>query len=156
MSKQKRGRPEAQSPEPPEIDQATTGISETPEAAKASPQAVAIPPVPAFVRAMARVVESKWRVPQWLTILAAWTGSKFGAEMPGTNNAVGMIAAGTMQRNAEGYAWFGKLPFAYDQFGYLCARKLALDYSDPAACIAALKPRCPNIDAIKHDTFKEA
>jgi hypothetical protein len=75
--------------------------------------------------------------------------------MKGTNNSHGILAKGTMQKNEQGYAWFGKIPISYDQFGYLCVKELALDYSKPEACIETLKTRCPEIDKADFKLFKE-
>jgi len=155
MSKNNSGRPEARSPEPAETVTSekaepiseTTGVKQAPEA---------VPATPAIVIALSRAMQTKWSVPAWLSILACWTGSKFHANMKGANNAHGIKAIGTMQKNEEGYAWFGRIPFSYDQFGYLCVKDLGLDFSDPEACIKALKSRCPDIDKTDYKIFKEA
>jgi len=149
MSNHKRGRPEARSPEPA---QTVTPTSETTEVERA-PEAV--PAIPTDVQGIAAMVQQKWSVPEWLTILASWTGSRFHQSMKGVNNACGIMAKGTMQSNEQGRAWFGNVPISYDQFGYLCVKELGLDYSKPKECIEALKARCPEIDTTDYKLFKE-
>lgn len=166
MSKQKqRGRPKATSPEPP--IPATTEATIPPEAvpptntpparepaATVPPASEPIPPVPGHVRGLARVVREKFDVPEWLTILAAWTGSKFGTATPAANNYCGVKARGTEPVTPDGFGWYPNIPFSFGKFGEI-VRGMALDYTDAAACIRALKARCPNIDATDHNTFME-
>ena len=145
MSNQKRGRPTATSPEPP--IRAKTESTESPKAA--APIKITPPPTPAIVRGLAFAVQRKWGVPPWLTKLASWTGSKFHTQTLGTNNACGIKAYGTMQRNETGWAWFGNIPISYDQFGAICRD---LNFDHPEKCVEAIKDKCPNIDImfIKH------
>ncbi len=151
MSKEKRGQP---SPEPdaPDMDIETIAAAEP---AAVTPGIPAPLPIPGFVRVMARAVAGKWGVPAWLTYLAAATGSSFGTATHGTHNWCGVVARGTESRDENGYAWYGRAPFAFDKFGEIC-RHANLDYSNPAAVIAALIDRCPAIADIDHSTYKEA
>ena len=154
MSKQKtRGRPPKPAPEidAPEVD--TNGDApETPEAPK---PAAKIPPPTREVVALAHIPRKRYGVPLWLVYLAAWTGSQYGARARGRNNILGIMARGTEPKTEHGAAWFALAPFAFDRFGAICAG-LKLDYSDPEACIAKLKDRCPNIDDVPYTIFKEA
>ena len=159
MSKKNHGGPKAQSPAPPETPpqatpNATTGAATLPEA-KPVIENTHVPPVPPLVIGLSRAVREKWGVPVWLTQLASWTGSRFHTATPGTNNACGIMATGTMQKNLEGWAWFGNIPISYDQFGFACS-KLGLDYSKPEKCIEALKTVCPKINTESYTLFKEA
>ena len=161
MSKRGKG-PKANSPAPTEadftisvvVDSATgeataemkTGVTTPPEAQR--------PNVPELVTGLARAVRIKWGVPEWLTILASWTGSQFGKTPPHMSNDCAIRATGTMNKNAEGWAWFGNRPLGYDQFGAVC-RRLNLDYSNPEACITALSEQCPRIIQTPYTLFKE-
>ena len=139
MSK-KRGRP------PKEELENTVRVEE---------KKLVIPDAPRYVVALSHIPQKRWGVPLWLVHLAAYTGSEYGKKMPGTNNAFGIKAKGTEAKNAEGWAWFGRIQFAYDRFGWIC-KNLDLDYSKPDKCVAALKSRCPNIDTVPYTHFTEA
>jgi hypothetical protein len=154
MSKHNSGRPEAKSPAPtPQA--ASTRADPVAEKTEAKKTPEAIPAIPNDVRGVAAMVLQKWGVPLWLTILASWTGSRFHQSMKGANNACGIMAIGTMPSNEQGRAWFGNVPISYDQFGYVCVKDLALDFSNPEACVKALKARCPEIDTTDYKLFKE-
>lgn len=140
-------------PKPPEVQPTPEPIPET--VPEVQPTTKTRPELPPIVLGMARAVKAKWGVPEWLTHLASWTGSKFHTATPGTNNAPGIMATGTMQKNAEGWAWFGNIPISYDQFGQVC-NSLGLDYSDPKGCVEKLKARCPKIDTVSYTIFTEA
>lgn len=145
MSKKEKRGPKVQSPEPHEDAPAatmeqTTGAIKTPEA------------IPANIMGLARLVKAKWGVPIWLTAHAAYTGSKFGKNPDGAHNWCGVVSKGTEPKTETGRAWYGSPLAALDFFGSLCK---GLDFSDKAGCIKALKTRCPEIDSISHNTYKE-
>lgn len=128
----------------------------TPQAVPApAPKAADIPAPPRHISAMSHIPRKRWGVPMWLILLAAYTGSEYGAKMPARNNALGIMARGTEKKNEDGEAWFPNLNYAFDRFGWIC-RNLKLDYSKPEKCVEALKDRCPNIDSVSYKIFMEA
>jgi hypothetical protein len=143
---QRRDRPEAKSPAPQ---------IEKPEATKTPEAPVQIPPTPPIIQGTSKVPIARWGVPEWLVLLAAWTGSEYGKNAEGVNNLCGILPTGTMPVSKSGYAWFGNPTIGMDQFGQVC-HSMGLDYSNPKECVRRLKPRCPKIDTVSYTLFTEA
>jgi len=72
---------------------------------------------PNWLIALARVVNRRYGVPVWVTYLAAWTGSRYGKEQKGVNNATGYKASGTEKKNSDGYALFGNRRAEFGRLG---------------------------------------
>lgn len=155
MSKDKRGRPTANSPEPDETLE-TTGAIEAPEAAPAetpeaplvaSPEADVLTPnaPPPQMIAMQRLATKHWLVPAWLMYLVLWTGSKYGKAVPALNNLCGLKAGATDPKTPDGYAFFGNRPIGINRAAIVIHQATGGNYADPVEVVAQIAPRFPNI-----------
>ena len=156
-------KPEATPPTPAPVDVpkpvTTLGDTPTPTAPKPVPRknqptAKNIPAPPAPVRAAAIALFKQSGVPEWLTYLIAWTGSRYGEKTPAPHNWTGCKAAGSEPKRADGYAWYGKPIHSFGRVGWVFAREITADATDAEALIKALKPRFPKIDSTPYTLFQ--
>lgn len=143
--------------EKPRTGASTEPVRTAPQEAapqKTVPRTDKPPQAPGHLLAFARIIGHRYGVPEWLVLLAAWAGSRYGTATLATHNWTGRRARGTEMHNGQGIAWYNTMLFCIERFGLDC-HQLGLDYGDPKACVDALKELYPEITTATITDFTE-